>query len=150
MNRPNETEELVAMQALGFAREARAFVALTERYRFHASEGHRLGAAGALDALAHLARPESAPLFEALLTDGTPLERRLAIEGLARLGDPARLPAMQAASAGARDGQVRLALLFARARLLGDGSAPGIRAALGDRRLGDQAAGYLRELGLAP
>ena len=66
------------------------------------------------------------------------------------MGDPARLPAMQAASVGARDGQVRLALLFARARLLGDGSASGLREALGDRRLGDQAADYLRELGLAP
>ncbi|MGE3191331.1 MAG: HEAT repeat domain-containing protein, partial [Vicinamibacterales bacterium] len=113
-------------------------------------EGHRLGAAGALDALAHLARPESVPLFEALLAGGSPLERRLAIEGLARMGDPARLPALAAAAAGARDGQVRLALLFARERLLGDGSAAGLRDALGDRRLGGQAADYLRELGLAP
>ncbi|MGE3189114.1 MAG: hypothetical protein AB7N90_05490, partial [Vicinamibacterales bacterium] len=118
MNQPDETEELVAMQALGFAREPRALVALTERYRYHAAEGHRLGAAGALDALAHLARPESVPLFEALLAGGSPLERRLANEGLARMGDPARLPAQAAAAAGARDGQVRLALLYARERLL--------------------------------
>ncbi|MGE3275525.1 MAG: hypothetical protein AB7O67_10465 [Vicinamibacterales bacterium] len=151
MNRADELEELVAMQSLGFAREPRAYVALADRYGFHAGQGNRLRAAGALDALAHLALPESAPLFERLLDEGTPLEQRLAIDGLARLGDPGRLSRILAAAAEARDNQVRMAALFAREYLLGDGSGVGgLRAEVGDRRLGSQARDYLRELGLEP
>jgi hypothetical protein len=121
MNQPDPSEQAAAMEALGRAREARALDALTERLFYHRQNGPPELAVAALDALARLAHPSSVEMVRMLATDPW-----------ARNGDP------------------YLAVLFARERLLKDGSSATLRLVLSDRRLGDRARAYLVELGRAP
>ena len=119
LNRPNESEQLAAMDALGLLRETSAVTALTERYAFYRKDGQRAPAGGALEALARIGDPSSVDLIKRVSVDPW---------------------------AGGRDATA-LAVAFARERLLEDGSIVLIQQAVDDRSRRVQARGYLRELG---
>ena len=119
LNRTNELEQLAAMDALGLIREASAVTALTERYHFYRDGGKRPLAGGALEALARIGDPSAVELIKVVATDRWP-------EG--------------------RDATA-LAVAFARARLLKDGSVVLIQQAVDDKARRVQARGYLDELG---
>jgi hypothetical protein len=120
LNRPDEYDQLAAMDALGRVRAATAVQALTERFRFYRQAGRRALAGGALEALARIGDPSSVALV-------TPLGADRWAEG--------------------RD-RTALAVAFARERLLRDGSRAAIQQALTDRARRLQARSYLIELGL--
>ncbi len=120
-NRDTEIEQLAAMDALGLTRTTSAVSSLTDRYHFYRSSGKRALAGGALEALARIGDPSSSEICKGLVTDTW--------------------------SAG-RDATA-LAVLFARERILKDGSVAGIRQALDDRSRRAQAMGYLAELGVS-
>ena len=115
LNHDNQLEQLAAMDALGLLREPTAVGALTERYRFFRDRNRRALAGGALEALARIGYASAIPIVRELTTD--------------RWAD-------------GRDATA-LAVLFARERMLGDGSITAIRNALNDRSRRDQARGYL-------
>jgi HEAT repeat protein len=141
----NDTDRAVkaaAMQALGALRYARAVQALTELFQYY---GKGDAAAVALDAIARIAHPSSAPLLGSQMTSKTALLRLIAIEGLARLGNPAVLDAIQRAAATDRSERVALAAGFASA-LLANGPVDAVTEALNRQKLRDQAFGYLVEL----
>jgi hypothetical protein len=119
LNGEKEIDHLVAMDAIGRLREPSAVNALIERHHYYRRQGSRELAGGAVEALARIGHPAAAPLAKALAADRWS-DRR----------DPAGL-----------------AVLFARERLLQDGSAAAIRAALQRKELRVQAQGYLDELG---
>jgi hypothetical protein len=119
LNRPNESEQLAAMDALGLLRETSAVTALNERYAFYRKDGQRALAGGALEALARIGDPSSIDLIKGVSVDPW---------------------------AGGRDATA-LAVAFARERLLKDGSIVLIQQAVDDRSRRVQARGYLRELG---
>src|SRR6185436_18728995 len=83
---------------------------LTELFGYHA-KGQT--AEAALDALAHIANPASAPLFATQLTSKASALRGIATEGLARIGDVARLAELQTVLKGERTDTVLLAVAFA-------------------------------------
>jgi HEAT repeat protein len=85
------------------------------------------------------------PLFTAQLASKTPALRAIAIEGLARVGDRAQLPAIQAVVDKDRDAAVTLAGAFALV-LLDDGPTDHVADALGRPRMRDQAKRYITEL----
>jgi hypothetical protein len=121
LNRDSEIEQLAAMDALGLTRTTTAVTSLTDRYFFYRNSGKRDLAGGALEALARIGDPSSIEICQGLAADTW--------------------------SAG-RDATA-LAVLFARERILKDGSVAAIRQALDDRSRRAQAIGYLAELGIS-
>ncbi len=142
LNDPDANIRIAAMDALGAMREARAVQGLAQLfdYRGRSHEGD-----AALDALAHIAHPSSAPLLSTALAGKSTAQRVIAIEGLARIGDASALPAIQAAATSDRNDAVALAAAFASARLA-SGPTTAISDALGRPKLHDQAQAYLAEL----
>jgi hypothetical protein len=120
LNRDNEIDQLVAMDALGLTRTVAAVAALTERYYFHRHARNRSLAGGALEALARIGHASTIEIVRVLVTD----------------------PWSNGNDATA------LAVAFARERMLRDGSLAAIRDALDDRSRRFQALGYLAELGV--
>jgi hypothetical protein len=118
-NRPGETEQLAAMDALGLLRETQAVAALMERHRFYRDDNKRALAGGAIEALARIGDASAVDLIRAVAVDRW---------------------------AEGKDATA-LAVSFARERLLNDGSIVIIRAALDDKSRRVQARGYLAELG---
>lgn len=120
-NSDNDTEQLAAMDALGQLRERASLAALAERYNFYRDENKRALAGGAVEAMARIGDPFSAEFIKRLAAD----------------------PWSEGKDATA------LAVAFARARLLKDGSINVLRQAMDDKRRHGQARGYLTELGFA-
>lgn len=118
LNRPSETEQLAAMDALGLIRERQAVTALTERYYFYRERGRRALAGGALEALARIGDPTTVEIVKLVVVDPW---------------------------AEGRDATA-LAVAFARERLLKDGSLAVIQQAVEDKARAVQARGYLAEL----
>ena len=129
-----------AMRALGAMRYERAVDALTTLFEYYAKGDN---AEAALDALAHIAHPVSVPLFVEQLASRTAALRALAIDGLAREGDPAMLDRITAIADADRDDAVTLAGAFA-AALLGNGSLD--RLVQAAAKPNAQARRYLVEL----
>jgi HEAT repeat protein len=121
LNRESEIEQLAAMDALGLTRTATAVSALTDRYFFYRNSAKRALAGGALEALARIGDPATVEICKTLVNDQW---------------------------SNGRDATA-LAVLFARERMLKDGSVAGIRQALDDRSRRSQAMGYLAELGVS-
>jgi HEAT repeat protein len=142
LNDNDPAVKAAAMQALGSMRYERGVQALTDLYRFH---GKSPAADAALDALAHIAHPASAPLFAEELAGKSASRRVIAIEGMARIGDASKLAAIQSAAAVDRSEGVALAGVFASA-LLENGPITRIADAITKARLRDQARQYLLEL----
>lgn len=120
LNRPEEVDQLVAMDALGLTRTVAAVSALTDRYFFYRKDGKRALAGGALEALVRIGDPSTIEIVKVLVVDKW------------SQGNDA----------------TALVVWFARERMLRDGSVAAIRQALDDRARRGQALGYLAELGV--
>lgn len=131
-----------ALQALGAMRYDRAVQSLSDLFAYY-QRGTQ--AEAALDALARIANRASVPLFAAQLTSRSSAIRGIAIEGLARSGERARWPEIEAALKAERDDGVQLAGAFA-AAMLGGASIERVGEFLKRGRLHDQARQYLMEL----
>jgi HEAT repeat protein len=142
LNDADRAVRTAAMLALGAMRYDRGVQALSDLFAYH---GKGEAAEAALDALAHIAHPASVPLFTAQLASKTASLRGIAIEGLARVGDPAQLPAIQTVIDGEREQSVTLAGAFALV-LLGNASTDQVADSLGRPRLREQAKRYLIEI----
>jgi hypothetical protein len=121
LNREDEVDQLVAMDALGQTRTVPAVSSLTERYHYYRDTRQRALAGGALEALTRIGDASTIEIVRGLVTDQWS-------EG--------------------RDATA-LVVAFARERMLRDGSVAVIRQALDDRSRRAQARGYLTELGVA-
>src|SRR5262249_10814061 len=128
-------------QTLGSMRCERAVDALTTLQRYYKGDL----ADAALDALAHIAHRSSSGLFTSLLTAKNPAQKVMAIEGLARMGDTARIAEVQNAAGTDPNRGVQLAVQFARVKLSGD-PLDQLAEALMLPRLRDQAREYLIEV----
>jgi HEAT repeat protein len=133
---------LAALDALGAMRYERSVQALTNLYQYYGR--NEIGSA-AVQALSRIGYASSAPIFEEWLAGRDESRRIVALEGLARLGDPAEGAAIRAALARERSEAVLLAERFS-AVLLANGSLEPLFEALGKPRLHDQAMRYLIEL----
>jgi hypothetical protein len=122
LNGGNESEQLAAMDALGRMRQTAAVASLTERYHFYRGKRKRALAGGAIEALTRIGDKSTIPIIHLLLTDKF------------SQGDDA----------------TAVAVAFARARMLQDGSVKLLRRAEDKRSRRVQARGYLAELGIPP
>ncbi len=93
----------------------------------------------------HIANAASVTVFSAVLGAKGDALKGIAVEGLARLGDPAKLPDIQAALAGQHADATILTGAFA-AAMLSNVSLDRIAEALAKPKLRDQARGYLVDL----
>jgi HEAT repeat protein len=143
MNDSSPAVRHAAMRALGDIREERAVQALNEQFKYY---GKGAGAWAALDALARVAHPSSAPLFRAALVHKDPFMRRAAAEGMARLRDTSELTAIQDAATSDSSPAVRTAMAFAMTRF-GQNYLARVVDAFGSPRTSLQAQEYLLELG---
>jgi len=142
LNEKDRTIKVAAMEALGAMRYERSVQGLIELFQYY---GKGDEAAAALDALARIGHASAAPLFSAQLqTKNAPL-RGIAIEGLTRIGDRAKLAEIQSAIGGEHNEAVLLAGAFASA-MLANAPIDSISEALTRPRLRDQAKQYLVEL----
>jgi HEAT repeat protein len=132
-----------AMRALGTLHDTRAAASLTEQLAFY-KKGE--GAWSALDALARLAQPSSAPLFKERLADKDPNIRRAAAEGLGRLADGSALQQLETGVTADDAETVRIAMAFALQKL-GRNYVTRIVDAMDSGRMVSQAQDYLIELG---
>jgi len=142
LNDNDRAIKAAAMQALGAMRYDRGVQALTELFTYY---GKGEAAEAALYALSHIAHATSVPLFTAQLASKSASLRAMAIEGLARAGDPAQLSAIQAVLDKEREQSVTLAGAFALV-LLGNGPTDHVADLLGRPRMRDQAKRYLIEM----
>jgi len=142
MNESDRTLVLAAIHAVGAMRYERGLQSLTDLFQYH---GKGEMAEASFDAVARIAHPSSAALFEAQLSSRIAPMRGIAAEGIARLGDPARMLKIQAALERERDAGVLLAEAFAACRLA---KAPLDALVEGMRRdaTRDQTRNYLWEL----
>jgi hypothetical protein len=130
---------VAAMEALGGMRYDRAIVALTEQFQYF---GKGELAEAALDAIARVAHPASAPLLAPQLASKNETIKVIAIEGLARIGDRSRRASIESVLVGDGDARVALAGKFA-AVLLADASLDPLAEALRSPKLADRARQYL-------
>ena len=142
LNDQNKLIKLAAMETLGAMRYGRAVEALTQLFEYY-KQGEL--AEGALDALARIAHPASIPLFTSQLAAKSATMKTMAIEGLARAGDPSQMDAIEAALKGQHDERVIFAGTFASA-MLENGSIERITDALLRPKQRDLAKQYLTEL----
>jgi HEAT repeat protein len=143
----DEAVRLAAIRAVGEIREARALAALREQLDYYgkAAEGR-----AALDALARIAHPSSAGLIEQERVSRHDVNRRIAYEGIARLGGvrDADALAVEQRLTQERDREVRLAMAFALTSA-GRPYLEQIVRSVADPDLAAQAMEYLVELGRA-
>jgi hypothetical protein len=119
LNHDDQTEQLAAMDGLGLLREITAVASITERYHYYRDGSMRALAGGALEALARIGDPSTTALVKQLVGDSW---------------------------AGGKDATA-LAVVYARERMLADGSIALIRLAAEEKSRRNQARGYLIELG---
>ena len=142
LNDSDKTVRSAAMHALGAMRYERATKALTDLFE-HFGKGEP--AEAALDAAARIAHPATATLFTAHLASKNPAIRAIAIEALARMGDPRMIVAIEAALMRERNEAVLLAARFARV-MLSNGPIDPVVDALSKPLFRDLARQYLVEL----
>ena len=132
------------LQAVGVLRVRDAGPALRQLYEVNRKRetGTRV-----LAALARIGDPAQADLFQEVVQDPDPERKRLAVEGLGRISDAARLPAFKKDYQREKSDELRLAYSFA-LTLLGDRAfVDTIVLNLPSRTLGSRARGYLLEMG---
>ncbi len=145
VNDSQQTVRFAAMRALGDLGEQTAIVALTQQLEYY-RRGE--GAWSALDALAKIGHPSSAPVFKARLEDRDPYLRRAAAEGLGRAGDSSAIATLEAGAGTETAEMVRAAMAFALQKL-GRNYIPRLVEFLDTDKLVSQIAEYLLELGPA-
>jgi len=103
-----------ALQSIGVLRVHDAGPALREMFVQH--RRRELGTR-VLASLSRTGDPAQAELYRELLFSNDPEQRRLAVEGLARIADPSMLPAFKTDFQREKNGDVRMAYSFAIVRL---------------------------------
>ena len=144
---PDLAVRLAAMRAVGEIREARALAALRQQLDYY---GTATAGRAALDALARIAHPSTAGLIEQERFSRNDANRRIAYEGIARLGGvrDADAAAVEQQLVEERDREVRLGMAFALAAA-GRPYLDRVAQSVADPDLADQAMEYLVELGRA-
>ena len=132
------------LQALGVLRVTEAGPALREMYE--ANRRKELGLK-VLSALSRIADPAQAELVKELVQDTDPETRRLAIEGLGRISDPAMVPAFKKDYQRERNDELKLAYSFALTRLGDRAFLDSLVLCLPSRTLGSRCRGYILEMG---
>lgn len=145
VNDSNREVRYAAMRALGETREQRAVQALTEQLTYY---GKGEGAWSALEALARIGLPSSAPVFAAQLTNKDPFMRRAAAEGLGRAGDSEHVSALETGAGNDPSAMTRAAMAFALQKL-GRNYVTRMVDFLDSDDMVLQVQGYLVELGAA-
>jgi len=143
LNDQNRLIKRAAMDTLGVMRYARGVEALTQLFQFY-KQGEL--AEAAFDALARIAQPASVPLFTSQLASKLPALRAMAIEGLARTGDPSQMMVIEAALAGEHNERVLFAVTFASAMLSPSGSIDRLTDSLLRPSLRNAAKQYLADV----
>jgi HEAT repeat protein len=144
INSRNAVIRRAAMQALGQLRYASAVQALSDQLNYYQSG---LDAVAALEGLAGIGHSTSASDFMGLLTSANADMRRLAVEGLARLGERDVLTKLQQMAQGERSNGVLLALHYANIKLGGPtGSLPQLVVSLNNPSHRPLALRYLLDL----
>ncbi len=146
----NTTVRNRALQSIGVLRVHEAGPALREMFVQHRRRdlGTRV-----LASLARTGDPAQGDLYRELLFSNDPEQRRLAVEGLARISTPSMLPAFKTDFQRERNGDVRIAYAFAIARLGDRAFLDSLVLALGGS---GATAGHARDLlielgpGIAP
>jgi HEAT repeat protein len=132
------------LQALGVLRVREAGAALRQMYD---ANRHRELGLRVLACLSRIGDPAQADLFRELVQDPDSETRRLAVEGLGRVADPAELPAFKKDFQRERNEELKVAYAFA-LTLLGDRAfLDTIVLGLPSRTLGRRAHAYLLEIG---
>ena len=132
------------LQALGVLRVKEAGPALRQMYE--ANRRKELGLK-VLSCLSRIGDASQADLFLELVQDADIERRRLAVEGLGRISDAARLPDFKKDYQRARNEEMKLAYSFA-LTLLGDRAfLDTLVLNLPSRTLGNRCRGYLLEMG---
>jgi len=134
--------KLAAMEALGAMRYERAVQALDDLFQYY--RNGRMAAA-ALDAVARIAHPGSAPRLAVALASKNGELRVIAAEGLVRMGDRAQATTVDSALGAGPADDASLVKDYAAARLSG-GSLDPVVSALMKPRLRDRAREYLVDL----
>jgi HEAT repeat protein len=114
VNSRNAIIRRAAMQALGKMRYAQSVQALSDQFSFYQKGPDGVAA---LEGLAGIGDPTSVSLFRQLLTNANADMRRLAVEGLARLGDRDVLAELQQLGQTERATGVLLAIHYAHLKL---------------------------------
>jgi HEAT repeat protein len=143
INDSNRDVRYAAMLALGQIKETRAVEALAQQFSYY---GKGEGAWSALEALARIAHPSSAPLFAAQLTSKDAFLRRAAAEGLGRTGDTSQNSLLQDAAGNDPSATARAAMAFALEKL-GQHYVTRLVDFLNSDDMVLQVQGYLIELG---
>jgi HEAT repeat protein len=142
LNEKDRALKMAAMATLGAMRYQRAVQALIDLFDYH-KKGDE--AAAALDALARIGHSAAAPLFTAQLQAKNGPMRRIAIEGVARIGDRQKLSDVETALNGERNDSLLLTGAFATV-VLTDAPIDPVAEALSRPKLRDQAKQYLVEI----
>jgi HEAT repeat protein len=142
LNDQNRLIKRAAMEALGAMRYGRGVEALTKLFEYY-KQGEL--AEAAFDALAQIAHPASIPLFASQLGAKSTAMKTMALEGLARAGDPSQMGAIEAALKGQHDQSVIFAGAFASA-MLEKGSIDPITDALPRPKQRELSKQYLVDL----
>lgn len=132
------------LQAIGVLRVREAGAPLRQLY-----ENNRRREAGTrvLAALSRIADPAQTDLFQEVVQDADPERKRIAVEGLGRISDAARLPAFKKDYQREKADEMRLAYSFA-LTLLGDRAfVDTIVLNLPSRTFGTRSRNYLLEMG---
>jgi HEAT repeat protein len=133
-----------AMQALGVLRYSNAAQALADQFSYRQ---RGVDAMAALEGLAGIGHPTSVTIFEELLASSNADMRRLAVEGLVRIGNRDVLPRLQQMAQTERSNGVLLAVHYASARMGGvDASLQQLIAALGNPAQRPLVLRYLLDL----
>jgi HEAT repeat protein len=144
VNSRNAFVRRAAMQALGQVRYASAVQALSDQLSYYQTG---LDAVAALEGLAGIGHSTSASDFTRLLTSASADMRRLAVEGLARIGERQVLTELQQMAQGERSNGVLLALHYANIKLGGPpGSLPQLVVSLNNPSQRPLALKYLLDL----
>jgi HEAT repeat protein len=143
VNDSNREVRYAAMRALGDIDESRSVQALSEQLTYY---GKGEGARAALEALARIADPSSVPVFAAQLTHKDPFMRRVAAEGLGRVGDTSQVSLLQTGAGNDLSAAVRAAMAFALQKL-GQHYVTRLVDFLNSDDMAHQVQGYLIELG---
>jgi HEAT repeat protein len=142
INDSNRDARFAAMDTLGAMRYERGVKALDDLYQYYGRD--EIGKA-AVQSLARIGHASSVPIFQQWLSSKDWLDRLIAVEGLARAGEPGHAAAIRAARAKEKNESVVLSARFAEVLLANGGLEPLVDA-LAKPGLHDQAMRYLVEL----
>jgi HEAT repeat protein len=144
LDAPDQDVRLDAAVTVGILKATDARTKLESMYQNSTNKKVR---EKAIEGLAYLGQPTSAPVFLKGVWSEDATIRTSAAEGLARVGDTKNLTDVQKEYAVEKDSKVKLALLFAKCAMGDTNELGNLVDDLNSRLRGDIAQAYLTELG---